>query len=131
MATPAELYGKSLAFPPRVGANGQLVWSEGELNVRESIALILQTQPGERLLLPDFGCGLERFLFEPNTIATLRLIQEEIKRALSRWERRIRLDDVQVATNPSDPRAVDITLYYTLIATQKQERLSMVMALQS
>ncbi|MBK7219411.1 MAG: GPW/gp25 family protein [Candidatus Promineofilum sp.] len=130
MTTAADLYGKSLAFPPRVGANGQMVWSEGELNVRESIALILQTQPGERLLLPDFGCGLDRFLFEPNSIATLRQIQEEIKLALSRWERRIRLDDVRVATNPADPRAVDITLYYTLVATQTQERLSMVMALQ-
>ena len=130
MTTAADLYGKSLAFPPRVGANGQMVWSEGELNVRESIALILQTQPGERLLVPDFGCGLDRFLFEPNSIATLRQIQEEIKLALSRWERRIRLDDVRVATNPADPRAVDITLYYTLVATQTQERLSMVMAVQ-
>ena len=130
MTTAADLYGKSLAFPPRVGANGQMVWSEGELNVRESIALILQTQPGERLLLPDFGCGLDRFLFEPNSIATLRQIQEEIKLALSRWERRIRLDDVHVATSPADPRAVDITLYYTLVATQTQERLSRVMALQ-
>lgn len=130
MTTAADLYGKSLAFPPRVGANGQMVWSEGELNVRESIALILQTQPGERLLLPDFGCGLDRFLFEPNSIATLRQIQEEIKLALSRWERRIRLDDVHVAASPADPRAVDITLYYTLVATQTQERLSMVMALQ-
>ena len=98
--------------------------------MREPIAHILQTQPGERLLLPDFGCGLDRFLFEPNSIATLRQIQEEIKLALSRWERRIRLDDVRVATNPADPRAVDITLYYTLVATQTQERLSMVMALQ-
>lgn len=128
--TGADLYGKSLGFPPRVGANGQMVWSEGELNVRESIAVILQTQPGERLMMPDFGCGLERFLFEPNSIATLRLIQEEVKRAIVRWERRVRLDDVQVATNPLDARAVDITLYYTLVATQKQERLSMVMSLQ-
>jgi phage baseplate assembly protein W len=107
-----------------------MVWSEGELNVRESIGLILQTQPGERVMMPDFGCGLEQFLFEPNNIATLRLIQEEVKRAIVRWERRVRLDDVQVATNPADARAVDITLYYTLVATRKQERLSMVMRLQ-
>jgi uncharacterized protein len=126
----ADLYGKSLSFPPRVGANGQMVWSGGELNVRESIAIILQTQPGERLLMPEFGCGLERFLFEPNNIATLRQIQEEVKRAIVRWERRVRLDDVQVSSNPADARAVDITLYYTLVATQKQERLTMVMALQ-
>ncbi len=129
MTTPADLYGKSLGFPPRVGENGQMVWSVGELNVRESIAIILQTRPGERVLLPEFGCGLDRFLFEPNDIATLRLIQEEIKRALTRWEPRIKLDDVRVETRPSEPRAVDITIYYTLIATQARERVNLALAL--
>lgn len=120
-----DLYGKSLGFPPRVGANGSMLWSEGEQNVRESIAIILRTAPGERLLLPDFGCGLDRYLFEPNNTTTLRLIQEEIKRALTRWEPRIKLDDVLVQVNPGDARVVDITIYYTLIATQKHEKVSM------
>ena len=125
MSDAARLYGKSMAFPPRVGADGQMLWSEGEQNVRESIAIILRTTPGERVMLPGFGCGLDRYLFEPNNAATLRLIQEEIKRALTRWEPRIRLDDVLVQVNPDDPRVVDVTIYYTLIATQVAERLSM------
>lgn len=120
-----DLYGKSLGFPPCVGANGSMLWSEGEQNVRESIAIILRTAPGERLLLPDFGCGLDRYLFEPNNTTTLRLIQEEIKRALTRWEPRIKLDDVLVQVNSGDARVVDITIYYTLIATQKHEKVNM------
>lgn len=125
MADSAQLYGKSPGFPPRVGADGRMVWSSGEQNVRESIAIILRTKPGERVLLPSFGCGLDRYLFEPNNTATLRLIQEEIKRALTRWEPRIRLDDVMVRVNPGDPRVVDVTIYYTLIATQIHERIAM------
>lgn len=119
------LYGQSLGFPPRVGPNGRLVWSSGEENVRESICIILRTRPGERILLPDFGCGLDQYLFEPNSIATLRLIQEEVKRSLARWEPRIKLDDVRVAVNPTDPRAVDITIMYTLIATQRREQVNL------
>lgn len=119
------LYGQSLGFPPRVGPNGRLVWSSGEENVRESICIILRTRPGERILLPDFGCGLDQYLFEPNSVATLRLIQEEVKRALARWEPRIKLDDVRVAVNLSDPRAVDITILYTLIATQRREQVNL------
>src|SRR5689334_19697267 len=107
MTDAGSLYGRSLAFPPRVGVNGQLVWSEGEDNIRESIELILRTRPGERLMLPEFGCSLERYLFEPNNISTLRLIQEEVKRAISRWEPRVRLDDVVVETNLNDVRVVD------------------------
>ena len=131
MVTSADLYGRSLGFAPRVGPDGKMVWSEGELNVRESICIILRTRPGERLMRPDFGCGLDRYLFEPNNISTLRLIQEEVKRSLNRWEPRVTLNDVRVAVNQSDPRAVDITIYYTLIATQRREQLNLTLALQA
>ncbi len=131
MVTSADLYGRSPGFPPRLGPDGKMVWSEGELNVRESICIILRTRPGERLMRPDFGCGLDRYLFEPNNISTLRLIQEEVKRSLNRWEPRITLNDVRVAVNQSDPRAVDITIYYTLIATQRREQLNLTLALQA
>ena len=118
-------YGQSLSFPPRVGPDGRLVWSSGEENVRESICVILRTRPGERLQLPEFGCGLDRYLFEPNNVANLRQIQEEVKRSLTRWEPRIKLDDIRVALNPADPQMVDITILYTLIATQKRERVNL------
>lgn len=125
------LYGKSLGFPPRIGANGKLVWSSGEQNVRESICIILRTRPGERILLPEFGCGLDRYLFEPNSIPNLRLIQEEVKQALSRWEPRIRLDDVRVSLNPQEQRAVDITVMYTLVATRQREQVSLSLTTQT
>ena|SRR5205814_1029046 len=131
MADAADLYGRSLGFPPQVGPNGQMLWSAGELNVRESICIILRTRPGERVMQPDFGCRLDRYLFEPNNISTLRLIQEDVKRSIARWEPRVTLNDVQVAVNPFDQRAVDITIYYTLIAMQKPERLNLTFALQA
>ena len=119
------LYGQSLGFPPRVGPDGRLVWSSGEENVRESICIILRTRPGERLQLPDFGCGLDQYLFEPNNVSNLRLIQESVKQALTRWEPRIKLDDIRVALNPADPTVVDITILYTLIATRKREKVNL------
>ena len=131
MTDSVNLYGQSTGFPPRVGADGRIVWSAGELNVRESICIILRTRPGERLMRPTFGCGLDRYLFEPNTISTLRLIQEEVKRSIILWEPRVTLNDVQVATNPADQRAVDITITYTLIATQQREGLNLTFALQA
>jgi uncharacterized protein len=131
MPDSTNLYGQSVAFPPRVGTDGRMQWSSGELNVRESICIILRTRPGERIMRPDFGCGLDRYLFEPNNIGTLRLIQEEVKQSILRWEPRVTLNDVVVALNPADARAVDITVYYTLIATRTQERVNMTVALQA
>ena len=47
----AALYGQGISFPPRVGPDGAIVWSTGELNVRECICTILRTRPGERVEL--------------------------------------------------------------------------------
>ena len=131
MTDSAELYGRSIAFPPRVGPNGQIEWSEGELNVRESLCIILRTRPGERLMRPDFGCGLDRYLFEPNNISTLRLIQEEVKRSIAIWEPRVTLNDIQVSINPANQSAVDIAIYYTLVATQQRDQLHVTFAQQA
>lgn len=127
MTTPGspDLYGQGISFPPRIGPSGAMVTSAGELNVRECICTILRTSPGERVGRPSFGAGLARFLFEPNTVATLRLIQEEVQRALSRWEPRIALNGVTATVNATDPRDVDVTITYTLIASGAQQRLAM------
>jgi phage baseplate assembly protein W len=117
LADRAALYGQGISFPPRVGPDGRMVWSAGELNVRECICTVLRTRPGERVEMPAFGCGLDRYLHEPNTVATLRLITEDVQRSLGRWEPRIRLDDVTATVSPVEPRAVDVSISYTLVAT--------------
>lgn len=120
-----SIFGKSLSFPPRVGADGRFVWSSGEDNVRESIAVILRTEPGERVGLPEFGAGLARFLFEPNTVATHTRMQDAIRRALDRWERRIQVEAIDVAAHPGDPETAIATITYRLVATAALERISL------
>lgn len=127
-ATAALLYGKGVSFPPRVGPDGSLVWSAGESNVRECIAVLLRTLPGERVQMPSYGCGLRRYLYEPNTVSSLRLISEDVQLAISRWEPRVHLDDVTATVNPSDARAVDVSISYTLVATGAGEQMQVTVA---
>jgi phage baseplate assembly protein W len=117
-------FGKSLGFPPRVGADGRMPWSEGETNVRESIAIILKTEAGERVQLADFGAGLGRYLFEPNNPATHVRIAASIEDSLRRWEPRISLDAVDVAPDPTDATAAIATIAYKLVSTGAAERTS-------
>ena len=118
----ADLYGRGLAFPIRVAADGRLAWSTGEANVRESLHLVLLTGQGERLRRPDFGTGLERFLFEPNTPATWRAIEERIRKSLERWETRLRVERVEVRADPDDAEAALATLTFTLVASGEAGR---------
>jgi phage baseplate assembly protein W len=120
-----RLFGRGISFPPRVGSDGRLAWSEGEVNVREAVRIILMTELGERLVAPEFGCGLGLFLFEPNTVATRHSIVERITRALGRWEPRIAVDAVTVDPDPASAEAAIATIVYRLVATQTQERVSL------
>src|SRR5215469_11972810 len=70
-----QLFGRGISFPPRVGPDGRIVWSEGTVNVRESIQVILLTNLRERVRLPEFGGGLSTFLFEPNNPTTYHLME--------------------------------------------------------
>jgi phage baseplate assembly protein W len=123
------IFGRGLAFPPRIGPDGRLAWSAGESNVREAIRIILQTEPGERIERPDFGAGLAGFLFEPNNPSTHERLRERIVRALVRWEPRITVEQVRVVADPADPEAASATIEYRLVATQVREQLSIGIAL--
>ncbi|ODS25051.1 baseplate assembly protein [Candidatus Endobugula sertula] len=88
-----------------------LKFANGPDKVRQSIWLILETEPGERIMRPDFGCGLRCYLMKPNNSATRALIQKTVTRALVLWEPRIKLQDV-VVTPGQDPSMVSIQILY-------------------
>ena len=116
------LLGRGISFPPRVGGDGRVAWSEGEQNIREAIQVILETELRERIQHPQFGGGLDRLLFEPNTTATRRDAQDRIHRALDAWEPRIAVQSVAVEEDPEDPEAAVATISYSLVATGTQGR---------
>lgn len=124
-----SIFGKSMAFPPRVGADGRIVWSEGEANIRESITLVLKTEPGERVGVPEFGAGLSRFLFEPNNTATHALVKDAARIALARWEPRVQVESLDMRADPADPENALMTITYKLVATAARERITVGVAL--
>lgn len=99
--TSDEILGRGVAFPLRleggiVGANAY------ENQVKQSILLILQTAPGERMMRPDFGAGMETLAFEPINAVTAALVQHRVKETLVRSEPRINVLAVNVSTAPSE-----------------------------
>jgi phage baseplate assembly protein W len=123
------LLGRGISFPPRVGADGRIAWSAGEDNIRDAIRIILGTERNERLRLPEFGAGLRRCLFEPNTVATRQRLEDGILRALAAWEPRISVQSVDVDEDPDDAESTIATIEYKLVATQVSERITVAVAL--
>ncbi len=118
----AEYLGRGWGFPLKPGPRGRLPVAEGVDAVARSIHLILETEPGERVMRPRFGCGLRRYLMKPNTVATRALIRRDVERALERWEPRIEVKAVSAEAG-DDPALVLIRIEYVVLRTRSSENL--------
>ena len=115
--------GTGLRFPIRSDpVSGRLPRVTGLDRIRQSIEQILDTEPGERIMLPDFGCGLRRYLMEPNTLTTRSAIQRDIERALAAWEPRVQVTAVTV-TPGDEPSLAWVQISYQLLADLREDNL--------
>jgi phage baseplate assembly protein W len=112
-------------------ANGELRYPSLEASVRQAIRIILSTRPGEQLMRPEFGAGLEDFVHESNTLTTRRRIYDRITEALARWESRILLDRVDVAEVSGQPTQVRVEILYRLRRTGAPQQMGLTMDLEA
>jgi phage baseplate assembly protein W len=120
--TALDLLGRGAGLPLAPGRTGALPRAEGPEKVRQSILIILDTEPGERVMLPEFGCGLRRFLMQPNSAPTRAEIERAVRDALGRWEPRITGLEVDAAPG-DDPAMVILTLRYAHAVTGRRDTL--------
>ncbi|MDV3002737.1 MAG: hypothetical protein N5P05_004392 (plasmid) [Chroococcopsis gigantea SAG 12.99] len=110
--------GRGLSFPLSYEKGGKLRTADYEESVRQSVILILGTAKGERLMRPDFGCGIYDLVFEVKSTATEARVIQEVQDALLRFEPRIDVLGVRVESK-DDPRGemLSITIDYQVRAT--------------
>jgi phage baseplate assembly protein W len=111
-----DFLGRGFAFPIRVNARGNLSWSEGEALIAESIWLILATPVRARIMEPEFGCGAHDFVFAPNNAATRAMVEDEVTRALIRYEARIDVLGVRATAQVDLPNLLLVEVDYRVRA---------------
>jgi uncharacterized protein len=90
----------------------------GEEDIRSSIYIILQTLTGERVMLPNFGCNLQPYVFEPMNVPNIAMIEKIVKEALVYHEPRIIVDElVSTPHQDKEPAWLEINISYRIITT--------------
>src|SRR4051794_4237297 len=97
-----EFLGRGWKFPINTGKNLTINPSRFEESVNDSILIILGTRKGERLMRPDFGCGIHDFVFEPVNSITLGHMELSITEALTKYEPRINLININLSDENID-----------------------------
>src|SRR4051812_14407546 len=103
-------------FPLEVTPGGAIATSSAERKIEESVYLILGTARRERVMLPDFGCGLHDLVFAPDDAGTLAEVGATVREALVRYEPRIDVLSVAAAPAPGEPTVLLIRVDYRIRA---------------
>lgn len=115
---PGSFLGKGFKFPIQVDeATGRFMMSSYEEDIRESIWIILNTRPGERVMRPEFGCRIYDYLFETMNYTVVTAMAETVREALFVWEPRIRDIEVKIETERISEGIVDIHISYVVRST--------------
>jgi phage baseplate assembly protein W len=110
--------GSGLAFPPAADSRGSMAMVSYDEDIRQSIRIILATNPGERVMRPDFGAGLRDFVFEPADLSTCNRLQTRVREALIDYEPRINVQSV-IVPPPAQPavNVLYINITYVIRST--------------
>jgi phage baseplate assembly protein W len=115
----SDFLGVGWAHPVRE-EGGRIATAAYEDSIRDAVWLILATAPGERVMRPDFGCGIHDLVFATASATTLGEVVREVSDALVRWEPRIEVLGVDAAPDPDEPARLLVEVGYRVRTTNNQ-----------
>ncbi len=123
MTTENKFSGIGWQFPPEFSkgdASAITALASGPENISQSLKALLTTNIGERLMQPEYGCGLARLLFEPIDQRTIAKIRNSVTDAILLYEPRVNLVNVNVFQDQNDTGLLNINIEYTIKTTNSR-----------
>ena len=118
MKDPAKSFlGCGWYFPPKVDVDGSIADAVYEEDIDQAIWIILGTNPGERVMRPGFGAGLNKFIFEPINSTTIEKLRIRVEESLIAWEPRIDVKEVTIEPDRAERNRLLIDVRYRVRAT--------------
>jgi uncharacterized protein len=121
MGTGSDFLGVGWGYPLGLDEDGRVGMAYYEESIRQSIWIILGTARGERMMRPDFGCGIHDLVFAVSSADLTGSVVNLVRQALLQWEPRIDVLSVEVTTGDSaDPGVLLISINYRVRATNSR-----------
>ncbi len=124
MPVDPQFLGRGWAFPPEFDRESRAPrMVEREDDIRESLRILLSTAPGERIMRPDYGCGLRRLVFDVINESVLAEIRDLVRRAVLFFEPRVTLEGIEFDTSRSMDGCLGLHLEYSIRGTNTRSNL--------
>lgn len=113
-----EFLGTGFHFPMEPDpVTGRIRTADYEEDIRQAIRIILMTRKGERVMRPDFGCGIHDFAFAAMDYRNISQMERCVREALIQWEPRIRDVEVEVTRDEQRDGCMDVRINYVVRST--------------
>jgi len=118
-----DIYYQDLSINPEVNSQGDISTVTNKESIKQSIRLIINTPKGSRIFMPDYGCRVNGFLFEPFVETTASRIGSEIQESLQNHEPRIEILNINVSMDYTTTE-YNVLVIYRLTNTQTVDTIS-------
>ena len=118
-----DIIGIGWSFPPsfiKAGEMGDLVMTDGKEDIDNSLHILLNTAFGERVMRPEYGCDLRKFLFDPVNANMQAYIRKIVEEAILYFEPRIRPENVTIDVEQINEGWLEINVEYTIKSTNSR-----------
>jgi len=115
-----DFLGTGWSFPVELDRDGQIKMAAAEDGIRQSIWTILGTSPGERVMRPEFGCGIDDYVFSVNDAGLAGHVADAVHEALAVWEPRIDVLDVNAFPDQTNANLLLVDIHYQVRSTNSR-----------
>ncbi|NOS89427.1 MAG: GPW/gp25 family protein [Methylococcaceae bacterium] len=116
-----KFLGRGWKFPVEINKETRcFAEAEYEASIQQAIEIILSTAKGERVMRPDFGCGIHELVFAVNNASTIGLAKFEVEEALRHWEPRIEVLEIEATISGNNAEKLLINVVYKVRTTDNR-----------
>jgi Phage baseplate assembly protein W len=121
-ATDSDFLGRGWAFPV-IADSGKVQFVQGNTDIKQAIVIILTTAPGERVMMPEFGCRINELLFAANNSSAEALAKLYVQQAIDRWEPRVKVTTVEATIDFSTRNTLTVSVNYCILDKNQPDNL--------
>ncbi|MDR3705696.1 MAG: GPW/gp25 family protein [Paludibacteraceae bacterium] len=124
MADDKSFLGNGWAFPPEfIRATGETKIVSEEEDIKESLYILLSTSPGERVMYPEYGCGLKSLVFSAISESLITILKDMVSKSILFFEPRITVNSIEVNTTQVNEGILQINILYAIRMTNTRSNL--------
>lgn len=124
MAEDKSFLGHGWAFPPEfIRATKESKIAADDVDIKESLYILLSTSPGERVMYPSYGCGIKTYVFGSVSESMLTILKDMVEKAILFFEPRITVNTINIDTSEVNDGKLLIDIIYTIRTTNNRNNM--------